>query len=207
MHTRIYYAYSVPATTNLKPVCFISAGSCSTTAHFVVDAPSTGIVCLETLAAAVGWNMHSHNMYMHGTMEDRCTLNRVKPTCIPCSWFTAGHSQGTHISSKGNTNFWADKAEVCHCKCIKDGGVSNYSSCRYVLWLISSCCNVSYLAAHQWRYGSYQWCCTGTQCWELSPWHQLWSPSVLLCLQTDTGNSRLSAVGAILVRLSQSAAA
>ena len=43
--------------TNLKPVCFISAGSWNTTAHFVVDAPSTSIVCLETLTAAVGRNV------------------------------------------------------------------------------------------------------------------------------------------------------
>ena len=40
--------------TNLIPVCFISAGSWSTTAHFVVDAPPTSIVGLETLATAVG---------------------------------------------------------------------------------------------------------------------------------------------------------
>ena len=40
--------------TDLIPVCFISAGSQSTTAHFVVDAPSTSIVCLETLATAGG---------------------------------------------------------------------------------------------------------------------------------------------------------
>ena len=40
---------------NLKPVCFISAESWSTTAHLVVDTPPTGIVCLETLTAAVGW--------------------------------------------------------------------------------------------------------------------------------------------------------
>ena len=70
--------------TNSKPVCFISAWSWNTTAQFVVDAPSTGIVCLETLTAAVGWNIHSHNMYMYmGTMEDKCTLNRVKPTSVP----------------------------------------------------------------------------------------------------------------------------
>ena len=48
--------------TNLKPVSFISAGSWSTTAHFVVDAPSTGIVCLETLTATVGWNMYSNSL-------------------------------------------------------------------------------------------------------------------------------------------------
>ena len=52
------------AVTNLKPVCFTSARSWNTTAHFVVDAPSKGIVCLEALAAAVaGWNIHSHYMY------------------------------------------------------------------------------------------------------------------------------------------------
>ena len=46
--------------TDLIPVGFISAGSWSTTAHFVVDAPSTSIVCLETLATAGGINLHSH---------------------------------------------------------------------------------------------------------------------------------------------------
>ena len=57
------------AGTNLKPVCFIGAAIWSTTAQFVVDAPSTGIVCLEALAAAVGWNMHSHNMYSIVSVE------------------------------------------------------------------------------------------------------------------------------------------
>ena len=51
------------AGTNLKPVSFSSAWSWSTTAQFVVDAPSTGIVCLETPTAAGGWNIHSHYMY------------------------------------------------------------------------------------------------------------------------------------------------
>ena len=62
-----------------------------------------------------------------------------------------------------------------------------------------------YLAVHQWREGSSQWCCTGIQCWELLPQHQLWSPSVFLCLQTDTGNSHWSAVEVILESLSHSA--
>ena len=63
--------------TNLKPVCFIGTGSWSTTAHFVVDTPPTSIVCLETLTAAVGWNMHSHYMYMGSSLTEACIINRV----------------------------------------------------------------------------------------------------------------------------------
>ena len=64
----------------LKPVCFISAGSWSTPAHFVVDAPSTGIVRLETLTATVGWNMNSHNMYIGISPTEPCIIDRVART-------------------------------------------------------------------------------------------------------------------------------
>ena len=67
--------HKTPCVTKLKPVCFISAGSWSTTAHFVVDTPPTSIVCLETLTAAVGWIMHSHYMYMGISLMEAHIIN------------------------------------------------------------------------------------------------------------------------------------
>ena len=76
-HTRKTCIHKTPCVTNLKPVRFISAESWSTTAHFVVDTPPTGIVCLETLTATVGQNMDPNNMYMSGSLTEAHIIDRV----------------------------------------------------------------------------------------------------------------------------------
>ena len=81
MHKQHWAMMMLYHVTNLKPVCSTSVGSRSTTAHFVVDTPLTGIVCLETLTAVVGWNMHLHHLSIALT-QAYSTSNREEPPHI-----------------------------------------------------------------------------------------------------------------------------